>query len=259
MGATVPPRGGARQRIALMTGISGVEAASAHAVAAQPSSTAGRPVTKRQWCQSSRAAKRAPGTPAERGLRQRPRRRARRQREQVRGARGEGEVAGGEDVRPLLREQQVDGGGPGAEARNGGDVRRGLRVRHAAQRREVEPAVQAGARERAGVRRLGPRQAGRAAERRVVEREQPCRVQRAGQGGSRRQIAAAAWLLICWPQMARSRPGKPGWRTRQGSGPAAASTAARRGSSAASSLSPASAQGGGVGKVGAIAVHRPRV
>ena len=27
---------------------------------------------------------------------------------------------------------------------------------------------------------------------------------------SRRQIAAAAWLLICWPQIARSSPAKPG-------------------------------------------------
>ncbi len=77
-------------------------------------------------------------------------------------------------------------------------------------------------------------------------------LEHARQGRQPSQIAAAAWLLIIWPQMVRSRPGKPGSRRRQGRGPARGSMPAKSGSMRQSSAMPSRAQRAGGEAAGAV-------
>lgn len=64
---------------------------------------------------------------------------------------------------------------------------------------------------------------------------------------SRRQIAAAAWLLICWPTIVCKSPGNPAGRVRHGNGPARISIVPKSGSLAASAAIAARAALGGCG------------
>ena len=84
---------------------------------------------------------------------------------------GEGEVAGGEDIGAFEGEQEVDLGGPGAEAAHGRDRGDGGVIAHRGEARVVEAAIGIGLGQGAGMGNLGAGEAG-TTQGRLIEREE---------------------------------------------------------------------------------------
>ena len=162
------------------------------------------------------------------------------------------QVAGGEYIRPLQGKQQIDFRRPHTQAADAGNgchsrVSSGIAARVSV---ASTPAPNASATARAwlilGRDRPAPRSA-------FVVRgaESPRAAGTRSRAQTRRQMAAAAWLLICWPTMALSRPPKtPAWRVRQGRGPASFSTRRKSGSIAGQPFEAGAGFGGRHGEIG---------